>query len=75
MSRFDDLYAFIRIYFNLVEHADFGRLIRDHYENGLGHEVVVELWDGKPAVIYRDGLEPIYEGGDGRHEQKTQTTA
>lgn len=75
MSAFQQLYDFITIYFNLIEHADFGRMVRDYYANGLGQEVVVEVWDGKPAVIIRDGLEPVYEGGDEGHAQKTQATA
>ncbi len=72
MSAFQQLYDFITIYFNLIEHADFGRMVRDHYANGLGQEVVVELWDGKPAVIFRDGLEPICERGMVGHEHTTQ---
>jgi hypothetical protein len=61
MNRFRQLYDFIRTYFNLLNHQQFGRMSRDKYESGLGHEVTIELWDNVPAAIYRDGLEPVYE--------------
>lgn len=64
MNRFRQLYEFVRTYFNLASHEQFGRMSRDQYENGLGHTVIVELWDGKPARISREGLEPLYEGDD-----------
>lgn len=61
MNIFQQLYDFITTYFNQTGHDDFGRMARDRYENGLGQSVMVELWDNRPAVIYREGLEPVYE--------------
>lgn len=65
MSRFKQLYEFIRTYFNLDSHEEFGRMSRDWYESGLGQRVSVELWDTRPTVIYREGLEPMYEEEEG----------
>lgn len=62
-QRFDQLVNYVTTFLNLVKHEDFGRMTRDTYEDGQKMRVMVVSYDGKPAEVRREGMEPMFEGG------------
>lgn len=60
---FEALWAYVATYLNLVEVDGCGRYQVAWYGNDDGNGVMVELFDGEPQVIHRDGMEPVYRNG------------
>lgn len=56
---FGELVNYVRTHLNMIDFLVYGRYVQEVYDDNQGGRVVIDVFDHRPQVVHRPGLEPV----------------